>query len=124
MDQKLKEKLAMHYKWIRLVYMIFFVVVSVIVKFIIWFIAAFQFITVLFTNYPNKILLGFGEHLSIYIAQIFRFLSYNTEVKPFPFNNWPDEHCVEYKGFKTAEEKLEKSASVNELKPGKRKRSK
>ncbi|MFA6409139.1 MAG: DUF4389 domain-containing protein [Gammaproteobacteria bacterium] len=89
MDQKLKEKLSAQCKWLRLLYMVFFLIVAVIVKFIMWFLTAFQFLIVLFTDHPNKVLLEFSEGLSIYIAQIFRFLTYNTDSKPFPFTSWP-----------------------------------
>lgn len=89
MDQKLKEKLSAQCKWLRLLYMVFFLIVAVIVKFIMWFLTAFQFLVVLFNDHPNKVLLEFSEGLSVYIAQIFRFLTYNTDSKPFPFISWP-----------------------------------
>ena len=89
MDAHLKQKLSSKSKWIRFLFMVLFLVVTVIVKFLLWFIAAFQFISVLFTDHPNQMLLEFGEHLSVYISQLFRFLSYNTETKPYPFAPWP-----------------------------------
>jgi hypothetical protein len=92
MDQSLKEKLSAKSKWIRFVYMLFFLVVTFIVKLILWFITAFQFVVVLFTDHPNKIVLDFGDHLSNYIYQIFRFLSYNSDEKPFPFQPWVTNH--------------------------------
>ena len=84
MDQKLKEKLSVKSKWVRLLYMILFLFIAILVKFTVLFITAFQFISILFTDHPNQMLLEFGEPLSIYIGQIFRFLSYNTESKPYP----------------------------------------
>jgi len=89
MDQKLKEKLSVKSKWVRLLYMILFLFIAILVKFTVLFITAFQFISILFTDHPNQMLLEFGEPLSIYIGQIFRFLSYNTESKPYPFSSWP-----------------------------------
>jgi hypothetical protein len=89
MDAKLKAKLSSKSKWIKCLYIIFFLIVTCVVKLIIWFITAFQFIAVLFTDHPNKMLLEFGGDLSAYISQIFRFLSYNSEEKPFPFSPWP-----------------------------------
>lgn len=89
MDAKLKAKLSSKNKWIRGLYILLFLFITFIVKFIIWFITLFQFVTVLFTDQPNKMALEFSEHLSIYIAQIFRFIAYNTEEKPYPFSAWP-----------------------------------
>jgi hypothetical protein len=89
MDSKLKAKLSSKNKWIKALYILLFLAITFIVKLIIWFITAFQFITVLFTDHPNKMLLEFSEHLSVYIAQIFRFLAYNTEEKPYPFSALP-----------------------------------
>lgn len=94
MDQKLKEKLSVKSKWVRLLYMTLFLIIACLVKFTVLFITAFQFIAVLFTDHPNNLLLEFGEPLSIYIGQIFRFLSYNTEVKPYPFSSWPAQKTV------------------------------
>ena len=88
MINNLKEKLSSVDKWIRGFYIVLFLVVTVIVKFLIWFITGFQFVSVLLTNHPNKMLLEFGEHLSIYIGEVFRFLTYNTNDKPYPFSAW------------------------------------
>lgn len=84
----LKEKLSSKDKWIRGVYMMLFLVIAVIIKFLIWFVTAFQFVSVLLNNHPNKMLLELGEHLSVYIGQIFRFLTYNSDEKPYPFKPW------------------------------------
>ncbi|MDX1486673.1 MAG: DUF4389 domain-containing protein, partial [Acidiferrobacterales bacterium] len=48
-----------------------------------------QFLLTLFTGKTNQRLLSFGEALSTFFYQIFRFLTYNTEDKPFPFGPWP-----------------------------------
>lgn len=50
----------------------------------------FQFGFMLFTGQPNTRLLAFGESLGIYIYQVIRYLTYNTEEKPFPFRSWPN----------------------------------
>ena len=101
MDANLKEKLSSKSKWVRFLYMLLFLVITIIVKFMLWFVAAFQFVTVLFTDHPNKMLLDFAEHLSVYIAQIFRFLSYNTETKPYPFTAWPGQTKAPIEVLKT-----------------------
>lgn len=76
-------------KWIRGLYMILFVVVSYFVKSIIFGIAFLQFLIVLFTGNPNKNLLKFTEGLCRFAYQIYLFLTYGSEEKPFPFSSWP-----------------------------------
>ncbi len=44
----------------------------------------------LITGGPNENLQRFGAMLGEYIHQVVRFLTYNTDVKPFPFSAFPD----------------------------------
>ena len=32
-----------------------------------------------------------GKNLSAYVYQIFQFQTFNSETRPFPFADWPDE---------------------------------
>jgi hypothetical protein len=50
-----------------------------------------QFFSVLFTAETNKPLVTFGQSLATYTYQIVRYLTFNTEQRPFPFDlEWPD----------------------------------
>ena len=84
-----KDKLLHKSKWVRALFMIFFVLISFFIKLIVWFITAFQLIMVLFTDKPNKRLIEFSQSLSLYAYQIIRFLTYISEKKPYPFDHWP-----------------------------------
>jgi len=45
----------------------------------------------LFTAETNKALEQLGQSLATYTYQIVRYLTYNTEERPFPFDlDWPD----------------------------------
>jgi hypothetical protein len=92
MAQNSKEKLELKTKdkWIRGIYMILFLLIQCIARFLIYVVLLFQFI-VLFFDKPNKMLLKLGKSLSVYSYQIFLYLTYNTEVKPYPFSDWPEE---------------------------------
>lgn len=89
MDKKLKQKLLTKNKWVRGVFILFFIIVKYIVSLLINFIALFQFIVDLLTGKPNDKLLTFTQHLNIYLLQIVNFITFNSDNKPFPFTNWP-----------------------------------
>lgn len=42
-----------------------------------------------FEDEPNPRLRGFGRSLATYQHQILDFLLFNSEQKPFPFDDWP-----------------------------------
>jgi len=48
-----------------------------------------QFLFRLFNEVSHQSLLGFSNSLGRFILHSYRFLSYQTESKPFPFNDWP-----------------------------------
>jgi hypothetical protein len=65
-----------------LLYSVSRVVVSVVVL--------LQFFWVLFTVETNKPLEKLGQSLATYTYQIIRYLTFNTEERPFPFDlDWP-----------------------------------
>ena len=49
-----------------------------------------QFIWLLFAREPNPNLATFGHSLSIWLAEVGRFLTCGTDDKPFPWRAWPD----------------------------------
>jgi hypothetical protein len=51
-----------------------------------------QFLTVLLTGETNTQLKQWGRSLAVYSFEVVDFLTFNTEVKPFPFEaEWPSE---------------------------------
>lgn len=52
-------------------------------------VAIFQFLNNLVTGKSNVRLLDFGKSISIYIYQIWSFLTFNSEELPYPFSHWP-----------------------------------
>lgn len=91
MEVELKSRLTSRDLWIRALYMLFFVIAYSVAELVITLIVLFQFVSVLFTGSANTSLLKFGHNLSTYVYQVFRFLTFNTEMHPFPFSDWPDE---------------------------------
>ncbi|MDR4652150.1 MAG: DUF4389 domain-containing protein [Nitrosomonas sp.] len=73
----------------RALFMVFFIIVYSISKFLVIGFAIFQLITLLMTEKLNTQILGFTQGLSLYIFQITQFVTFNSETKPFPFSAWP-----------------------------------
>ncbi|CAL7961727.1 conserved hypothetical protein [Gammaproteobacteria bacterium] len=86
----LKEKLLVKDKWLRGLFMLFFIVIKYLVSWLIVLIALFQFVVDLLMGKPNDKLMAFTKHLNTYLLQIVNFLTFNSEKKPFPFANWPN----------------------------------
>jgi hypothetical protein len=91
MDQELKSRLTSRDLWLRALYMIFFAIAYSVAELLVTLIAVFQFIFILFSGRANALLLVFGQNLARYIGDIIRFETFNTEHKPFPFDDWPEE---------------------------------
>lgn len=83
-----EEKPATNPIWIRGLYMLLFALVHTVAKGVAMAVAAIQFILVLINKEPNDPLRKFGQGLSTYLYDITQFLVFNTEHKPFPFDDW------------------------------------
>ncbi len=88
MDEQLEENLKKTSTWKRIFFMLIFGVIEGVVKILLWTVILLQIATVLITGSPNENVLKFGKNLSLYIYHIFAFLTYNTELLPYPFAEW------------------------------------
>ncbi len=75
--------------WGRALFMILFGIIYSVAEVVLVAVVVIQFLFVLFSGDRNPRLLRFGKELSTFIYQIFLFLTFNTEEKPFPFADWP-----------------------------------
>ena len=75
--------------WLRGLFMLLFAVISRVAELVLLTVAVLQFLWALATGQSNARLCAFGESLSRYLYQVFRFLTFDTEDKPFPFSDWP-----------------------------------
>lgn len=76
--------------WLRLVFMVLFVCILCVSYYVMTLAVVSQFIWTLVTGQSHEQLRTFGNNLSQYVYQILRFITYNTENKPFPFADWPE----------------------------------
>ncbi|MGM0542015.1 MAG: DUF4389 domain-containing protein [Pseudomonadota bacterium] len=76
--------------WMRGLYMLIFILLLGVAKFVMLVVIVVQFLTVLFTAETNEKLVKFGKSLSLYQYEIMLFLTYNSEVHPYPMGEWPE----------------------------------
>lgn len=76
--------------WMRLLYMLLFTVLYFIAEVVIFAVAVYQFLSVLFTGSKDEKILNLGKSLSAYVYQVLQFLTFNTETKPYPMSDWPE----------------------------------
>ena len=89
MDQNLQRNLQQGSTWIRLLYMLLFMFIYSVTEMVVFAIAVIQLIFKLVSGDTNPQLLLLGQGLSLYVYQMMRFFTFNTEDKPFPFGPWP-----------------------------------
>ena len=74
---------------LRIIWMLLFTLAWQVAEVLLGFVVLLQLGYRLFYGAPNAGLLGFGDSLTQYLAQIGRFGTFNTDEKPWPFADWP-----------------------------------
>ncbi len=87
--QETRKSIMARGTWLRGIFMLLFAVAYGIAELLLFVTAVFQFLYLLVTGKTVERLLIFGENLSRYFYQIIRYLTFNTEERPFPFSDWP-----------------------------------
>jgi len=91
MSNKTKQNLKNKNTWMRILYMLLFVVAYAVAEFLLTAVVVVQVFFKLITGSLNERLLVLGKQTSQYVYDILRFMTFNSEDMPFPFKNWPDE---------------------------------
>ena len=87
---KLEKNLKSRTTWFRLIFMCIFCLLIGLASLVGSFVVVLGFLWVLFTGEVNRELQKTGQSLASYIYQIVRYLTFNSENKPFPFGEgWP-----------------------------------
>ncbi|NOR72736.1 MAG: DUF4389 domain-containing protein [Mariprofundaceae bacterium] len=94
MTDELKEHVKDSSVWVRLLFMLLFSVLYWAAEMVLAVVVVFQFFSVLFTGKKNSRVLALGAQLSTYAYQVFRYLTYNSEEKPFPLGDWPSDKAL------------------------------
>lgn len=80
-----EENLKSRDTWYRFVFMLVYAVILSITSMVATAIIVLGFLIVLFTGERNDQLRRAGASVANYMRDVLRFLSYNTDEKPFPF---------------------------------------
>lgn len=94
MDEQLKSNLTSSKQWTRLVYMLLFGLFLNVASFVVTVLVILQFAYTLFAGSNHQKLRTWSYSLSKYIEQGLMFLTFNSENKPFPFAEWPEDKEV------------------------------
>lgn len=85
-EKNVKEKST----WVRLFFMIVLAILYGLSCIVLGAVVVVQFFYVLFTGQTKDQLKAFGHSLAIYSFEVIDYLTFNTDVKPFPFEGeWP-----------------------------------
>ncbi|MEX1032451.1 MAG: DUF4389 domain-containing protein [Cellvibrionaceae bacterium] len=90
MDDDVKERLSAADTWVRLLFIVVFGFCATVATWLIWVVAAAQFLFALFAGRTNDNLSKFADTLVAYVAQAFSYMVYRTDEKPFPFAPPPE----------------------------------
>ena len=75
--------------WIRLIYMLVFGLLSGLARLVVGIVAIIQAVIVLISGSPNENLKTLGEGIAEWARQCYLFLSFSSDLKPYPFQEWP-----------------------------------
>ncbi|MEB8433261.1 DUF4389 domain-containing protein [Cocleimonas sp. KMM 6892] len=89
MNTETKTNLQSKNTWVRVLYMLLFVLAYSAAEFVLGITVVIQVIIKLVTGELNERLKTFGNQISLYIFDVLKFLTFNSEDKPFPFDEWP-----------------------------------
>jgi uncharacterized membrane protein len=89
-NDALKENLSNGNQWMRVLYMLLFVVILYLVALIVGVVVIVQALFALLTGKPSDEVADFAKDLSRYVYAIVKFLTYTDDKRPFPFSDWAE----------------------------------
>ena len=75
--------------WIRGLFMLLMAIAFHVCATVLGFVTIIQFVITLLGDTPNIRLVSFGRSMASYLRQIVNYLTFASEVMPFPFSKWP-----------------------------------
>lgn len=74
----------------RGLFIILFAIIYSVAEVVVAAVVVLQFGFVLISGDKNAKLLEFGARVSAFIYQILQYVTFNSDVRPFPFSDWPE----------------------------------
>jgi hypothetical protein len=91
-DGKLEKNLKSRAVWLRLLFMCIYAMLAGLAVMVGSAVVVLGFLWLLFTGEVNRELRQVGQALAMYLFEITRYLTLNTDDKPFPFGGaWPSD---------------------------------
>ncbi len=94
-EQPFNEHIKKISTWKRIFFMLIYSVIVGLVRILLWTVILLQVASALLTGAPNANILDLGKKLSAYLYHILLFLTFNTELLPFPFSDWDETEKLE-----------------------------
>jgi hypothetical protein len=95
----IEENIKSRSTWLRLVFMLGFYVIATLTGAVASVVVVLGFLWVLFTGEKNRQLQQAGQAVARYLYEIIRYLTFNTDDKPFPFGReFPSAHDADKDG--------------------------
>ena len=99
---KIEQNVRSRATWTRFLFMVICCLLVWLASLVGFAVVLLSFLMVLFTGEANRELRGVGQSIAAYIYESIRYLTFNTEDRPFPFGSpWPS---AEEPGAETAGE--------------------
>ena len=117
MDEQLKQHLTARDTWLRGFYIVLFTVIYTVAEIILVAVVVFQFLATLITGARNERLVTLGQSLSTFVYQILRYVTFNSDIRPYPFSAWPKGEPVAEGSVKPKARRTRKKAAPPEDKP-------
>lgn len=77
--------------WKRGLYILFYSICYQLAAAILFFIILFQFVLKLLSGDTHAELRQLSRRLATYLYQLIQFMSFNSNDKPYPYGEWPDD---------------------------------
>jgi len=91
MDQRIKDRLTNESIWKRILSMLVLGIAYSLAETVLIILVVGQVLYRLISGDSSDPLRAMGKSLADYLYQIFLFLTFNSEYRPFPFAAWSDE---------------------------------
>ncbi|MDH3692002.1 MAG: DUF4389 domain-containing protein [Gammaproteobacteria bacterium] len=85
----MKQNLRRRDSWVRLFFIVLFALIYSVAEVVLFAVVVVQFGFVLISGERNQKLLRFGADLSRFVYDILRYVTFNSDDRPFPFSDWP-----------------------------------